>query len=405
MIKNIKPLTCLSCKLGKLELIYDFGQLPLVNSYFTKEEIHKEELFPLELYYCSSCWLVQLSYFPNPKKMYNEYHYVSGASKGNVDHLNNFSAYLKNIGGNRKSVLEIGSNDNTLVKNLSNLGYKCLAVDPAKNLNLEMENTISQFFNLDMAKKLESEGKFFDIIIGINVFAHNDTFIDMFEGCKLLLDEDGLLIIEVAYALKTVLNGNFDTIYHEHVCSYTLTSIENALNSIGLYISDAEEINTQGGSIRVTAQKKKPTFETKSYLAIKQYELKHKVQSDKFYRNASKNIEKKLIQINELFEKKYSERFLILGSPARGVVTLNVSNQKIHKNSLIIDDTPEKQNKVMPGVHLPVVTWDEVDYQEFKNVLILSWNYKDHLIKKLKEKDFQGEVYTPFPEIFKEIIS
>ena len=218
-------------------------------------------------------------------------------------------------------------------------------------------------------------------------------------GCELLLNDDGILIIEVAYALETILKGNFDTIYHEHVCSYTLTSLENALNESGLYVHDVTEINTQGGSIRVVAKKEKLINKTISYNNISKKESDIGINEEEFYRSVSFEIEKKLKNINDLFVKEKDNKFLILGSPARGVVTLNVSNKLINNESIIIDDTPEKQNKLMPGIHLPVRKWNDAIFEDFDRVLILSWNYKDNLIDRLKKTKFKGKVFIPFPDL------
>jgi len=395
----VKNKSCLSCRKNSLDNIFNFGELPLVNNYYSSEEIEKEEKFPLNLLFCKSCYLVQLSFFPDPKKIYSTYHHVSGASHGNVEHLKEVANYVKSLAENSKTILEIGSNDNTLVNQLSNFGFKCTAVDPAENINKNLENTITDFFNYDLAKNLYSENKTYDIILGLNVFAHNDTFIDMFKGCELLLNDDGLLIIEVAYALETILKGNFDTIYHEHVCSYTLTSLENALNESGLYVHDVTEINTQGGSIRVVAKKEKLINKTISYNNISKKESDIGIKEEEFYRSVSFEIEKKLKNINDLFVKEKNNKFLILGSPARGVVTLNVSNKLINNESIIIDDTPEKQNKLMPGIHLPVRKWNDAIFEDFDRVLILSWNYKDNLIDRLKKTKFKGKVFIPFPDL------
>lgn len=394
-----KNKSCLSCRKNSLDNIFNFGELPLVNNYYSSEEIEKEEKFPLNLLFCKSCYLVQLSFFPDPKKIYSTYHHVSGASHGNVEHLKEVANYVKSLAENSKTILEIGSNDNTLVNQLSNFGFKCTAVDPAENINKNLENTITDFFNYDLAKNLYSENKTYDIILGLNVFAHNDTFIDMFKGCELLLNDDGILIIEVAYALETILKGNFDTIYHEHVCSYTLTSLENALNESGLYVHDVTEINTQGGSIRVVAKKEKLINKTISYNNISKKESDIGIKEEEFYRSVSFEIEKKLKNINDLFVKEKNNKFLILGSPARGVVTLNVSNKLINNESIIIDDTPEKQNKLMPGIHLPVRKWNDAIFEDFDRVLILSWNYKDNLIDRLKKTKFKGKVFIPFPDL------
>ncbi len=390
---------CFSCGEISLQSIYDFGDLPLVNNYYSLDEITKEEKFPLNLLVCKICFLVQLSFFPDPKKIYSTYHHVSGASKGNVDHLNEVAKFVKILGNNKDSILEIGSNDNTLVNKLSNFGFKCVAIDPAENINKNLKNTITDFFDYDLAKKLFTENKTFDIILGLNVFAHNDTFLEMFKGCELILNDDGILIIEVAYALETILKGNFDTIYHEHVCSYTLSSLEYALNTAGLYVHDVTEINTQGGSIRVIAKKEKLIDKTISHKKIENREEDAGVKKIQFYNSVSYNIEKKINNINKLFIKERNKKFLILGSPARGVVTLNVSNRLINNESIILDDTLEKQNKVMPGIHLPVKKWEDAQFGDFDRVLILSWNYKDDLIERLKETSFKGKAFIPFPDL------
>ncbi len=391
--------SCLSCGEISLQNLYDFGDLPLVNNYYSLEEISKEEKFPLNLLVCKVCYLVQLSYFPDPKKIYSTYHHVSGASKGNVEHLNDVANYIKILGKKKQTILEIGSNDNTLVNKLSRFGFECIAIDPAENINKNLENTITDFFDYELAKKLFSENKTFDIILGLNVFAHNDTFIEMFKGCELLLNDDGILIIEVAYALETVLKGNFDTIYHEHVCSYTLSSLEYALNSVGLFVHDVFEINTQGGSIRVLAKKEKLIDKNTSHKNIENKEDDVGIKKLEFYNSVSFEIEKKIKNINNLFLKEKNKKFLILGSPARGVVTLNVTNKLINNESLILDDTIEKQNKVMPGVHLPVKKWNDAKFEDFDRALILSWNYKDNLIERLRETNFKGKVFIPFPDL------
>ena len=120
-----KNKSCLSCRKNSLDNIFNFGELPLVNNYYSSEEIEKEEKFPLNLLFCKSCYLVQLSFFPDPKKIYSTYHHVSGASHGNVEHLKEVANYVKSLADNSKTILEIGSNDNTLVNQLSNFGFKC----------------------------------------------------------------------------------------------------------------------------------------------------------------------------------------------------------------------------------------------------------------------------------------
>ena len=173
---------CLSCSGNNINLIYDFGNLPAVNSFYSMENINSEEFFPMVLNVCNDCYLVQIENVPSPEKLYKEYHHKSSASSGNVEHLENFKEYISSKYSKDTRILEIGSNDSTLLNLLSDDGYNCVGIDPAENLNNEHENVISDFFNMDITDKVLAQYGKFDLIFGLNVFAHNDSFIDMFKA-------------------------------------------------------------------------------------------------------------------------------------------------------------------------------------------------------------------------------
>jgi len=392
---------CCGSELNKL--VYDFGLMPAVNSYTTLKDVEKEIKFPLSLYICDKCWLLQLNYVPAPELLFTEYHHVSGASVGNVQHLKSVSLVLDNLLKSKKSkIFEIGCNDGTLLKFLNLMGHDVLGCDPAKNIDQPKElNIYKDFFNINIANKIINEHSKFDMIIGINVFAHNAGFMNMIQGCEVMLEENGILMVEVAYALDTVCDGNFDTIYHEHVCSYTLISLNNVLQRVGLSIYDATLISTQGGSLRVFAKKQKNSIKhTKSYTLIYENEVKNKINNINFYQGLSIIIENKINKI-KLFLKdmlKNNKKLLIVGAPARGVVTLNVCDINLTDIAVIIDDTREKQGKIMPGVHLPVYAWEKINFTDYEDILILSWNYADGLINRIKNKKYIGNLYIPFPE-------
>jgi SAM-dependent methyltransferase len=302
-------------------------------------------------------------------------------------------------------VLEIGCNDGTLINFLNKKGYKCFGVDPAKNINQNQNLTIyKDFFNTNFSRKLTKADAYFDIVIGLNVFAHNDSFINMFEATSQILSNEGVFILEVAYAPSTIGDGNFDTIYHEHVCSYSLLSLENALNSVGLYIFNAQLIDTQGGSIRVIANNDKNNTKSDTYKNIKNNELKIGLNTIEYYNSIKFKINEKVNMISNFFEMivKNNRKLLIIGAPARGVVTMNVCNNfDLTDTAIIIDDTKEKQDKVMPGSHIPVISWDQCDFYKYDVCIILSWNYLNYLWDRLKKYNFDGEIYTPFPHFEK----
>ena len=182
--------------------------MPAVNSFFTKEMIKYEKPFPLKLYICNYCWLIQLSRMPNKKSLFDEYHHISGASEGNVDHLKRLSNIIYKQFPKKRKILEIGCNDTLLLNFLNKKKYDCIGIDPAKNIVKKNNlNILNDYFDSKYAKLLKQRFKSFDIIIGLNVFAHNSTFLDMFKGCEILLNSDGILLFEVAYAPYTI-GGN-----------------------------------------------------------------------------------------------------------------------------------------------------------------------------------------------------
>jgi SAM-dependent methyltransferase len=394
---------CHCCGSELNQLVYDFGFMPAVNSYITLSEVKIEKKFPLSLYICNKCWLLQLNYVPVPELLFTEYHHVSGASVGNVEHLKSVSIVLDGILKNKKSkIFEIGCNDGTLLKFLNAMGHDVLGCDPAKNIKQPNDlNIYKDFFNINIANKIISEQSKFDIVIGINVFAHNAGFMNMIQGCEIMLADNGILMVEVAYALDTVCDGNFDTIYHEHVCSYTLISLSNVLQRAGLSIYDATLISTQGGSLRAFAKKQKNSIkQTESYKLIYKNEIKNKLNDIKFYQGLSLIIENKIKKIKLFLNDilKTNKKLLIVGAPARGVVTLNVCDINLKNKAVIIDDTREKQGKIMPGVHLPVYSWEKINFADYEDILILSWNYADGLINRIKNKNYVGNLYIPFPD-------
>jgi len=399
--------TCKCCLTPTIHLVYDFGLMPPVNTYFEKATISEEKSFPLKLYVCKICWLLQLGHVPPPSSLFEEYHHVSGASKGNVEHLEKVSEIInKRVKNKPTKIFEVGCNDGTLLKFLQLFSHEVAGCDPAKNLTPKKELRVySDFFGVNVAKKIWAEAGTFDFIVGLNVFAHNADFIDMLKGSAALLTETGTIMIEVAYAPLTICDGNFDTIYHEHVCSYTLISLTNVLRNAGLKIYDAEIITTQGGSIRVFAQHDcNNSIITDNYTDIIEREQEDGLNNLRYYEALQSKIEQKSALINDFLSDvvRQNRRMLIVGSPARGVVTMNVCGIDVSAHSLVVDDTKEKQGKIMPGVHIPICAWEDINFSAFEVALILSWNYTDSLVDRLRKTDFSGRVFVPFP-VLKEI--
>jgi len=389
---------CYSCS-SKTKKVFNFGSIPFVNSFFESRQINHEKKFPLILYVCKNCFLLQLSKVPPPPELYDEYHHLSSASHGNIKHLEDVADFINNSLGNNLKILEIGANDlylTNILKNKNNI----LAIDPAKNINSDNENIIVDYFNIKSSKKIENKFGQFDLIIGLNVFAHNDSFQEMFSAAKNLMHNDSVLMVEVAYAVDTIGQGLFDTIYHEHVCSYSLYSLKKIFEMVGLEINFVEHLDTQGGSLRLLLGKQKRKFELNNQLEkITKKELKIGVNSIKFYDSITSKVESRIQALNSFIEEINikNEGLLIIGAPARGVVTLNSIN-KINTSVAIVDDTTLKQGKLMPGVHHPITNWD-INLNNYSDCLILSWNYKEYLKQKLQDRGYIGNIFVPFPNL------
>jgi len=397
-----KSLIC-SCKdRSKTKIIYDFGMMPYVNNYSNNQE--KSDQCSLVLTVCESCKLVQLASMPDLNSLYSKYDHLSSASKANVKHLKAVADEINKKHTERKVLLEVGSNDGTFLRNLNN-NFISYGIDPAKNVYKKMSNDMFTVHNLffNTKNKLTIEGLIdgkVDILVGLNVFAHNDSYDDMFSVARYLLAVDGYAYIEVAYAKDTILSGNFDTIYHEHYCNYSLMSIISILKRNRLMVYDVVKLPTQGGSLGIWFKHFKPNMKVSENIdIILKEEENFGINDILMYEKLSELIDKKIKDIkNKFVEHSVNKKVLIVGVPARGVVTANICEFNLLNKAIAIDDTPEKQGYNIPGTNIPIKKPDEVNFENFDVACILAWTYKDELIKRIRGKGFKGEIFIPFPE-------
>ena len=382
--------------------VYDFGMMPRVNNYSSNQEDNDRSSLVLTV--CESCKLVQLSSMPDLNSIYLEYDHISSASTSNIRHLKNVAEIINNKHNDRKTLLEVGCNDGTFLRNI-NKNFISHGIDPAKNVYQKKSSDNFSIHNLffDTSNQLKIRnlvGEKVDIIIGLNVFAHNSTYNDMFSAIKYLLASDGYAYIEVAYAKDTILSGNFDTIYHEHFCNYTLTSLINILKENELMVVDVNKVRTQGGSLGIWIEHLNDNKEVSENIdVILKEEHDCGISDISMYMKLSKVIEHKIFNIKSKFlANAIHKKVLIVGVPARGVITANVCNFKTLQNAVAIDDTPEKQGYNIPGTNIPIENPEEVNYKNFDIACILAWTYKDDLIKRIKKAGFDGDIFIPFPD-------
>jgi cyclopropane fatty-acyl-phospholipid synthase-like methyltransferase len=252
---------CLSCR-SEIFTIYNFGKVPLVNN-FHKSNFASNKKYLLNLCVCKKCKVLQLQNSPKENKMYSNYKHFSNASEDNLNHLKKFSNYIKNQFSKDSIILEIGCNDGSLLRILKERFTNVFGVDPGKNFKIIHEKnkllTISEHFEKKTIRQIykKFKNKKFDLIIGLNVFAHFKKVQESFNLISDLLNLDGKFIFEVAYAKETIMKYKFDTIYHEHIFNHTLTGLDNMIKKTKMNINDATVLKTQGGSLRLTCSLKK----------------------------------------------------------------------------------------------------------------------------------------------------
>lgn len=403
---------CLACRAKEKIDIYNFGEIPLVNAFDVSKEVANAK-YPLSIVICKACKVCQLEEVPSPKIIFTNYKHFSSASNDNIKHLNSVGMLLDQLLEPQSRILEVGCNDGTLLHILDNKGHKVLGIDPAKNMSsIEIHvklNTVFENYGRGVIDKLISlnNNEKFDCVVGLNVFAHFSSVLEAFQATKEIIKPDGIFVFEVAYALDTLFSGIYDTAYHEHVFNHTMTGLENMLTMANFKIIGANKVGTQGGSIRIFSAKEESNkhFDIlfNQYDELVNHEKELGLGSNEFSEKTHETIKKSLSKIKEKtdeFLKKPEESCFLIGAPARGVVIANTCNFSKYENLIPIDDTSDKYGKYFPGLSLKVGNWKQVEVNmHVKKAILLSWNYKETMITKLKQSGFKGELLCYFPTI------
>ncbi|MBI3058115.1 MAG: methyltransferase domain-containing protein, partial [Deltaproteobacteria bacterium] len=251
-------LSCRSCGSERLEEIISLGEIPLANSLLTAENLsHPEARYPLDVVFCPTCSLVQITITMPPEKLFQNYFYFSSVSETMLHHSKELvNRLIQSRGLDADSlVVEVASNDGYLLQYFVHAGIPVLGIEPAQNVAQVAQqrgvSTITEFFSLDLARKLRAQGKEADVVIGNNVLAHVADLNGFVRGVKLLLKKDGVAIFEVPYVKDLVDRCEFDTIYHEHLCYFSLTALDTLFRAHDLLIVNVERLDIHGGSLRV----------------------------------------------------------------------------------------------------------------------------------------------------------
>lgn len=387
--------------------VLDLGLMPLSDGLLTKRQLAEHEpKYPLELVFCPDCSLVQILETVPPEKLFCEdYPYFSSFSDALLEHSRqNVLSLIKsrNLDGG-SFVVELASNDGYLLKNYVEAGVPCLGIDPADGPAEVADKagvpTLCEFFTEKLAHKLADEQRRADVIHANNVLAHVADTNGFVEGIKILLKDNGVAVIEAPYVRDLVDNCEFDTIYHEHLCYFSVTSLDKLFRRHRLFLNNIMKLSIHGGSLRLFVEPREDVQE--SAKALLEQEKRLGVDTFAYYEKFSERVERIRKDMRGLLSqlKKQGKRIAGYGAAAKGAIMLNYVAAGTDLVDFIVDRNVHKQGKFMPGVHIPIYEPDKITRDMPDYVLILPWNFRDEIISQ--QSAFQqrgGKFIIPIPK-------
>lgn len=381
-------LECRSCRSQDIAPVLSFGDQPLANRLLDAEGLTQDEpTFPLSVAVCRSCWLLQLEETVAPELLFDDYAYASSTVIGFQSHFDELASALKsrlNLAPG-SLVVEPGSNDGILQRPLKNLGIRDVGVEPAQNLCqrawAEGFETINSFFGAQAVSTLGEESA--DAVVACNVFAHNPDIHSFTDTVVQLLRPGGSFVIEVSHVGDMLRDLTWDSIYFEHVFYWSLTSMARLLTVHGLTVAGVDAIPTHGGSFRIWATKQSHG-ESPEVVKWLEREAQAGLQDYSTYTRFASEV--------GAFQDRFSRRILELaaqgrrivgyGSPAKATTLLNSCGLAGNEIQYIIDDSPLKQGRFLPGLHIPIVGPERLEREPPDVLLVLAWNYADQIREK-----------------------
>ncbi len=393
-------------------VLVDLGSTPPSNSYLTDENLRSPETcFPLRVLVCESCWLVQTEDFADATLLFSsDYAYFSGYSSTWVEHCRTLvDNAIDRFGLDQLSrVVEVASNDGTLLNFFQLLGMRCTGIEPtastaaaARELGLEV---LEVFLDREVAKTLVADGLLADLLIANNVLAHVPDIVGFATGCRMLLADDGVASFEFQYLVELIEGALFDTIYHEHFSYLSLTSVEAVLETAGLKVFDVERLATHGGSLRVFVQRNESTqFDTSD--SVRQFRDREEslgVASQSFYSGFQERVNRIKADLVEFLvnAKAQGKSVVGYGAAAKGNTLLNCAGVNTDLMAYVVDNNPAKQGRYLPGSRIPIVDEQRIHDESPDFVLILPWNIRDEIARRLESLDmWSGAVVTAVPKL------
>lgn len=395
----------------KLPLV-DLGSAPPSNSYLTESSIHApEKWFPLRVMVCEQCWLVQTEDFAQADELFDaDYAYFSGFSSSWLAHSQRYvDQMVSRFGlGAQSHVVEIAANDGYLLQYVKARGIPCTGVEPTASTAAAARakgiTIVEAFFGIELAKRLEADGKQADLMAANNVLAHVPDINDFVAGFATLLKEEGVATFEFPHLMKLLAETQFDTIYHEHFSYLSLTAVQRIFTANGLNVFDVEELPTHGGSLRVFAQRAdagKRAEHERLQQVLAAEEASGMLNSEYYrdFQSQTNNVKYELIRFL-IDAKRSGKRVAAYGAAAKGNTLLNYAGVRADLVDFVVDRNPAKQGKFMPGSRIPIVSEEHLVKEQPDYVLVLPWNLKNELMGQLAYvKEWGGQLVVAIPHL------
>ncbi|SEA44827.1 Methyltransferase domain-containing protein [Desulfuromusa kysingii] len=389
----------------------DLGMTPLCESYIDADHLNMmEPFYPLHVYVCPKCFLVQLEEYVNPHEIFCDYAYFSSYSDSWLQHAKTYTEMMTSRYSLNDSshVVELASNDGYLLQNFVAAGIPALGIEPAKNVaQVAIDKgitTITEFFGVKLAKSLVDDGKQADLLLGNNVLAQVPDLNDFVAGMKLLLKQRGVITMEFPHLVRLMEENQFDTIYHEHFSYFSLIAVEKVFAAHGLTIFDVEQLPTHGGSLRIyachTGEKSHPTLAAVTDLRTS--ELNFGLTQMATYASFAEQVRETKRKLLEFLIncKRKGKTVVGYGAPGKGNTLLNYCGIGTDFIDFTVDRNPHKQGKFSPGTHIPIYHPDGIKKFQPDFLLILPWNLKKEIISQNSYVyDWGGKFVVPIPEV------
>lgn len=402
---------CRLCGSTMLDLVLPILPSAIGDAFVSRDQLNEvQDLYPLDTYLCLNCGHLQNLDVVDPEILFRNYTYRTSASKGLVEHFKKYAqAVISGLNISQGSlVVEIGSNDGSLLKVYKAQGMRVVGVDPAKEIaataTAEGVKTLPEFFTCAVAQRVLAESGAAALLCANNVFAHADNIAEVVKGIRSLLAPDGVFVFEVSYVPDIIDNFVFDTIYHEHVSYHALIPLERFFNGLDMTLFDVERVSTKGGSIRGFAQ----TFstgkraKTKQYLQMLEEENHRGIAHPEIYRAFYQAIEKRKHAVLAYLDNAISQGKVVAAYGASTTTTTLLYHFELQTRlKFIVDDNPLKYNLYSPGAHIPVYSSDQLYTLSPPDiVVILAWQYASAIIKRhARFVEAGGGFLIPLPEM------